>query len=61
MSEGFFRELDIPEPDYNLGISGGSHSQMVGRMMITIEDILLKENPKAVLVYGDTNSTLGGH
>jgi len=58
MSEQFFKELDIPAPDYNLGISGGSHSQMTGRMMIAIEEILLKEQPVWLLVYGDTNSTL---
>ena len=58
MSEQFFRELDIPDPDYNLGISGGTHAQMTGRMMIAIEEVLLKESPDWLLVYGDTNSTL---
>lgn len=58
MSEQFFEELNIPVPDYNLGISGGSHAQMTARMMIAIEDVLKKENPDWVLVYGDTNSTL---
>ena len=58
MSEQFFEELDIPNPDYNLGISGGSHAQMTGRMMISIEEVLLKEMPDWLLVYGDTNSTL---
>ena len=58
MSEQFFEELDIPKPDYNLGISGGSHAQMTAHMMIAIEDVLLKENPDMLLVYGDTNSTL---
>ncbi|MBR5937461.1 MAG: UDP-N-acetylglucosamine 2-epimerase (non-hydrolyzing) [Clostridiales bacterium] len=60
MSAVFFRELGIPEPDYNLGISGGSHAQMTSRMLTSIESILLKETPDAVLVYGDTNSTLAG-
>lgn len=60
MSELFFDELNIPKPDYNLGISGGTHSEMTGRMMIEIESVLLKEKPDAVLVYGDTNSTLAG-
>ena len=58
MSEQFFNELDIPEPDYNLGISGGTHAQMTGRMMIAIEEVLIKEQPDWLLVYGDTNSTL---
>ena len=58
MSEQFFRELDIPTPAYNLGISGGTHAQMTGRMMIAIEEVLLKEKPDWLLVFGDTNSTL---
>lgn len=58
MSAVFFREMGIPEPDYNLGISGGSHAQMTARMMIGIEELLMKEKPDALLVYGDTNSTL---
>lgn len=58
MSELFFEELDIPKPDYNLGISGGTHAQMTGRMLISIEEVLQKEKPDWVLVYGDTNSTL---
>lgn len=58
MSEQFFKQLDIPDPDYNLGISGGTHAQMTGRMMIAIEEVLQKETPDWLLVYGDTNSTL---
>lgn len=58
MSEQFFQELEIPDPDYNLGISGGTHAQMTGRMMVAIEEVLLKEQPDWLLVYGDTNSTL---
>ena len=58
MSAVFFREMDIPEPDYHLGISGGTHAQMTARMLVGIEDVLMKEKPDAVLVYGDTNSTL---
>lgn len=58
MSEQFFKELDIPDPDYNLGISGGTHAQMTGKMMIAIEEVLIKEQPDWLLVYGDTNSTL---
>lgn len=58
MSEQFFRELDIPDPDYNLGISGGSHAEMTGRMMMALEKVMMQEKPDWVLVYGDTNSTL---
>lgn len=58
MSAQFFEELDIPNPDYNLGISGGTHAQMTGRMMIAIEEVLVKEKPDWLLIYGDTNSTL---
>jgi UDP-N-acetylglucosamine 2-epimerase (non-hydrolysing)/UDP-GlcNAc3NAcA epimerase len=58
MSEIFFTELDIPKPDYNLGISGGTHGKMTGAMLAEIETVLQKETPDALLIYGDTNSTL---
>lgn len=58
MSGCFFEELDIPKPDYNLGISGGTHAEMTGKMMISLEKVMMKERPDYVLVYGDTNSTL---
>jgi UDP-GlcNAc3NAcA epimerase len=60
MSEVFFREMQIPEPAYNLNINGKSHGAMTGQMMEGIEKILLDERPDWVLVYGDTNSTLAG-
>lgn len=60
MSKVFFNELGIPKPDYNLGIAGGTHGQMTGAMIAAIEEVLMKENPDTVLVYGDTNSTLAG-
>lgn len=60
MSDVFFDELDIPKPNYNLGIGGGSHGAMTGRQLEAIEDVLLQEKPEWVLVYGDTNSTLAG-
>lgn len=60
MSEIFFEELQIPNPKYSLNIHGGSHGQMTGRMLGAIDDLLIKEKPDVVLVYGDTNSTLAG-
>lgn len=60
MSQQFFEELDIPKAGYNLGISGGSHGQMTGRMLMAVEEVLVKERPEWLLVYGDTNSTLAG-
>jgi UDP-GlcNAc3NAcA epimerase len=60
MSKVFFDELEIPQPAYNLEIGGGSHGAMTGRMLGAIEEVLVKERPDWVLVYGDTNSTLAG-
>ncbi|WP_341838419.1 UDP-N-acetylglucosamine 2-epimerase (non-hydrolyzing) [Chitinophaga pollutisoli] len=60
MSDVFFQEMDIPRPDYNLQIHSGSHGAMTGRMMEGLEEIMLKEKPDYILIYGDTNSTLAG-
>lgn len=60
MSDIFFDEMKIPKPDYFLGIGGSSHGAMTGQMIEKIEEILIKEKPDWVLVYGDTNSTLAG-
>ena len=60
MSQVFFDELEIPKPDYNLQVSGGSHGKMTGEMLMNIEEIIVNEKPNWVLVYGDTNSTLAG-
>lgn len=58
MSDVFFEEMNIPRPDYNLGISGGTHGLMTGQMLMRIEEVLLKEQPDMLLVFGDTNSTM---
>ena len=60
MSEIFFSQMSIPKPKYNLNIGGGTHAQNTGRMLEKIEKILLTEKPDAVLVYGDTDTTLSG-
>lgn len=60
MSEVFFRELEVPEPDYHLGIGSGPHGAQTGRMIEAIECVLKEVKPDQVLVYGDTNSTLAG-
>lgn len=58
MSEVFFDELGIPKPDYNLAAGSGKHGVQTAKMMVGIEEIIEKENPDAIVVYGDTNSTL---
>ncbi len=60
LSAVFFRELDIPEPDYHLGIGSASHAQQTAEMMLALEPIVEREEPDQILVYGDTNSTLAG-
>ena len=60
MSDIFFEEMQIPKPDYFLGIGGKSHGAMTGQMIEKIEEVCLKEKPDWIMVYGDTNSTLAG-
>jgi UDP-N-acetylglucosamine 2-epimerase len=60
MAGGFFDELDLARPDHSLGLGGGGHGDQTGRMLVSLEPLLKAEKPNAVLVYGDTNSTLAG-
>src|SRR5438105_4677028 len=60
MSDVFFEILDIPRPNYNLGVGSGSHGRQTADMMRGLEEVLEKESPNLLLVYGDTNSTLAG-
>jgi UDP-GlcNAc3NAcA epimerase len=60
MSQVFFDELGIPMPDHNLNVGSGGHGNQTATMITGIEDILLKEKPNGIVLYGDTNSTLAG-
>lgn len=60
MSQVFIDELGIPKPNYNLNVHSGSHGKQTASMISGIEDVLIKENPNYLLVYGDTNSTIAG-
>ena len=60
MSQVFFDELDVPKPDYNLDVGSGGHGEQTAKMIAGIESVLQKEHFDAVVVYGDTNSTLAG-
>ena len=60
MSSVFFNEMKIPQPNYNLNVGSGSHGKQTARMLEGLEEIFITEKPDAVLVYGDTNSTIAG-
>ena len=58
MSDSFFRDLDIPEPDVNLGVGSGTHGHPTAQVLMKIEDLLVERQPHVVLVVGDVNSTI---
>ena len=58
MSEIFFEELGIPNPNYNLKVGSASHGQQTAKIIEGIEDLILNEKPDGIIVYGDTNSTV---
>lgn len=60
LAGAFFAELGLPRPDCVLAVGGGSHAQQLAQMLVALEPVLASERPDAVLVYGDTNSTLAG-
>src|SRR5689334_15390231 len=60
MSQSFFDDLEIPKPFYNLGVGSGTHGEQTAAMLKGIEEILLRDPPDLLLLYGDTNSTLAG-
>ncbi len=60
MSDIFFQELNLPKPDYHLGVGSGCHGDQTGRMLLETEKVLLQQKPDFALVYGDTNTTLAG-
>ncbi len=60
MSGQFLRELALPTPDYELGVGSGTHAQQTAKMLVGIEEAIVREQPDAMVVFGDTNSTLAG-
>jgi UDP-N-acetylglucosamine 2-epimerase len=60
LSDFFFETLDIPRPDYNLGVGSSSHAKQTGEILVALEKAIQRENPDVLITYGDTNSTLAG-
>jgi UDP-N-acetylglucosamine 2-epimerase (non-hydrolysing) len=56
----FFDQLDLPAPQYNLDVGSGSHGQQTGKILASVEEVLMKARPRAVLVEGDTNTVMAG-
>jgi UDP-GlcNAc3NAcA epimerase len=60
LSDVFFEQMPLPKPKYNLGVGSATHGKQTGQLLVGIEEVLVKEKPDVVMVYGDTNSTLAG-
>jgi UDP-N-acetylglucosamine 2-epimerase len=60
MSETFFRELQLPQPEHHLGVGSGTHAEQTAKILLALEPLLIQEQPDLVIVRGDTNSTLAG-
>jgi UDP-N-acetylglucosamine 2-epimerase (non-hydrolysing) len=60
MSDAFFKVLKMRKPDYNLNVGSGSHAVVTGKIMIAFEEVVMKEKPDIIIVYGDTNTTVAG-
>ena len=60
MSDQFFSDLELPTPDYNIGVGSGSHGEQTAEMMKGIENVFVEEKPDMVMVQGDTNAVLAG-
>lgn len=60
MSDVFFKVLKMRKPDYNLNVGSGSHGAVTGKIMIAFEEVVMKEKPEVIIVYGDTNTTVAG-
>src|SRR5437868_14505295 len=58
MSDVFFQDLGMPDPDVHLGVGSGSHAQQTAKVMVEVEPVLVREKPDVVVVAGDVNSTL---
>ena len=60
MDSLFFEELNLPPPNYNLGVGSASHAEQTSKILSSLEDLFKKDLPSLMIVHGDTNTTLGG-